>query len=352
MGEWVVVSARVPVFLALVSAGTFGAATPVSKALLTTLSPFQLAGLLYLGAAAGLFPLVVLRGQLRSVCGTDRKSRERLLGAVLIGGVLAPVALLFGLRLASAASVSMWLSLELAATSVLGHFLFRDHLGRHGWLAVIGTLAASALLSWGEGVAGIPAGLLVALACLCWGFDNHLTALIGGLTPTETAFWKGVVAGATNLLIGLSAEGSVGSGPTVASALILGALSYGASIALYIASAQRLGATRSQVFFASAPFFGVILSIVLLGERMSASQGVAGVLLIGSFAFLFFDHHAHAHAHVAEVHVHWHRHDDGHHTHIHQGPPIGGWHSHEHAHGAMAHAHPHWPDLHHRHAHD
>lgn len=347
-----VLSVRVPVFLALLSAATFGAATPVSKALLTTLSPFQLAGLLYLGAAAGLFPLMVLRGRLRSVCGTDRKTRERLLGAVLLGGVCGPVALLFGLRLASAASVSMWLNLELAATSVLGHFLFRDHVGRHGWLAVAGTLAASALLSWGEGLPGIPAGLLVALACLCWGFDNHLTALIGGLTPTETALWKGLVAGTTNLLIGLSAERLVGSGPTVASALILGALSYGVSIALYIASAQRLGATRSQMVFASAPFFGVILSILLLGETMSPSQGVAGVLLIGSLVFLFLDRHAHAHAHVADVHVHWHRHDDGHHTHIHQGLPVGGWHSHEHAHEPTVHAHPHWPDIHHRHAHD
>src|SRR5688572_32674376 len=32
--------------------------------------------------------------------------------------------------------------------------------------------------------------------------------------------------------------------------------SYGASIALYIAGAQRLGATRAQLLFATAPIFG------------------------------------------------------------------------------------------------
>jgi hypothetical protein len=48
-----------PVSLALVSAALFGAATPASKALLGDLSAFQLAGLLYLGAAAGVLVVLV-----------------------------------------------------------------------------------------------------------------------------------------------------------------------------------------------------------------------------------------------------------------------------------------------------
>jgi hypothetical protein len=48
--------------LALASAALFGAATPASKALLADLSPFQLAGLLYLGAALGVAPVAWRRG--------------------------------------------------------------------------------------------------------------------------------------------------------------------------------------------------------------------------------------------------------------------------------------------------
>ena len=47
------------IVLAILSALLFGAATPISKALLSILTPFQLAGLLYLGAAAGLLPVLV-----------------------------------------------------------------------------------------------------------------------------------------------------------------------------------------------------------------------------------------------------------------------------------------------------
>ena len=46
--------------LALLSALLFGASTPASKWLLGSFEPFQLAGLLYLGAAAGMAPIVVL----------------------------------------------------------------------------------------------------------------------------------------------------------------------------------------------------------------------------------------------------------------------------------------------------
>jgi len=50
-----------PVAVALLSAALFGAATPASKYLLRDLSPFTLAGLLYLGAAVAVAPRA-LRG--------------------------------------------------------------------------------------------------------------------------------------------------------------------------------------------------------------------------------------------------------------------------------------------------
>ena len=345
------VIAHYPVLLALLSAALFGAATPLSKALLAGFSPLHLAGLLYLGAAVRLGPWLLVTGKLRPTGRLVARNRRRLAGVVLLGGVCGPVALLFGLRLAAAASVSLWLTLELVATAVLGSLLFHDALGRVGWLAVAGTVVGAAVLSWGEGVAGVQAGSLVALACVCWGFDNHLTALIDGLTPMESTFWKGLVAGTANLLGGLVAKPLTGSASGVLGALGLGSVAYGLSIVLYIQAAQRLGATRAQLLFATAPFFGVALSLLLLGEPLTLAQGVAALILTASVSLLVREQHAHVHEHATITHEHWHRHDDGHHDHDHPGrlPSLG--HSHAHAHGAVRHAHPHWPDLHHRHPH-
>jgi drug/metabolite transporter (DMT)-like permease len=333
--------------LALLSAVLFGAATPAGKVLLADFTPFQLAGLLYLGAALGVAPVAALDRRARP--RLDRTNRMRLAGAVVFGGIVGPVLLLAGLRFATAGSVSLLLNFEMVATAVLGAALFGEHLGRRGWLGVAGVVLAGAVLASERGWPGVVAALLVAGACVCWGFDNNLTALIDGWSPSLTTFWKGLIAGTTNLVVGLWLAPLSAPTSRVAMALCVGGLCYGASIALYIAAAQDEGATRTQAVFASAPFIGAALSWLLLGETLAASYLLAGGLLVPSVALLLFDRHDHFHAHDALAHLHAHRHDDGHHLHEHPGAPASMRHSHWHEHRPMAHGHPHGSDLHHRH---
>lgn len=337
--------------LAFGAAALFGAATPFSKQLLANLSPNQLAGLLYLGAALFLAPAVavsVRRGA--AVWPRDTRNAMRLLGAILFGGIIGPVLLLAGLRAALAASVSMWLNLETVATAILAALLFKEHLGKWAWLGNAGVLASGVLLSFDRGSAGVWGILCVGGAAAAWGVDNNLTATIDGITPQVSTFWKGLVAGAFNLAMGCLL---VPPAPGIAWfwALALGGVSYGISISLYIASAQRLGAARSQMAFASAPFFGVVFSMLWLGEGMSAVQILAGVLLTGAVAVLLIEHHGHEHEHHALTHEHSHRHDEGHHDHTHTDAPPHARHTHPHTHAPLRHRHPHWPDLHHRHDH-
>lgn len=329
----------------------FGASTPASKLLLEAFEPFQLAGLLYLGAALGMAPVVARERRRGARMVFDRANALRLGGAVLFGGVLGPVLLLFGLRLSGAGSVSLLLNFEMVATAVLGVVLFREHLGRLGWLGVAGVLAGGVILAGGEGWPGVLAGLLVAAACTCWGLDNHWTALIDGITPARSTLVKGLVAGTTNLAIGIAAAPLSASNGSIAAALLVGALCYGASIALYIASAHELGATRAQAVFATAPFAGAALSFTLLGEPVGIGHAAAFVLFAAAIPALFLSQHQHVHVHEPVEHVHSHRHDDGHHLHRHPGLEPSVRHSHVHRHEKLVHAHPHWPDIHHRHSH-
>lgn len=69
------------------------------------------------------------------------------------------------------------------------------------------------------------AALLVTGACICWGLDNHLTAMIDRITPVRSTFWKGMVAGAVNLMIGTAVGPLDASPPTLAAAVAVGALS-------------------------------------------------------------------------------------------------------------------------------
>ena len=129
----------VAIILALLAAFLFGSASPLSKPTLRTISPFQLAGLLYLGAALGVAPgSDPQEAAPPHLGGSPGRSRRLLVGAILCGGLLGPLALLFGLRIGQAPSVSLWLNLELVFTALLGHLLFRDRLTRTGWVTLGG----------------------------------------------------------------------------------------------------------------------------------------------------------------------------------------------------------------------
>jgi drug/metabolite transporter (DMT)-like permease len=90
---------------------------------------------------------------------------------------------LAGLKTANAASVSIWLNMELVVTAVLGVLIFKDALDRNAWIGVFLTIAAGIVTSFVEGTSGIVSELLIAAACFCWGIDNHLTALTDGASP-------------------------------------------------------------------------------------------------------------------------------------------------------------------------
>jgi drug/metabolite transporter (DMT)-like permease len=339
------------IFLALLSALLFGAATPLGKVLLQAFSPFQLAGVLYIGAALGVSPFVFRQIPNPKVWHSDRKNMLRLSLAILCGGIIAPLFLLKGLITAASASVSLWLPLEMVATAILGVLLFHDHLGPKGWAGMIGVIAASILLGIAEPSAGVKSGCFILAACLCWGIDNNLTALIDNISPAQSTFWKGLIAGLVNLTIGLMLQPYQATILITLCALITGALCYGASIMFYIASAQNIGASRAQMFFASNPFFGLAMAAFFLDEPISMMQWLAAFIVLLSLIIVLFSRHFHPHIHPSFEHEHGHPHDDEHHNHRHDSDIKGLIHSHKHTHSRLEHSHPHWPDLHHRHRH-
>jgi drug/metabolite transporter (DMT)-like permease len=344
---------RAPTVWCLIAALLFGASTPLAKLLLADIGPFVLAGLLYVGAAFAVFPAAVSGGPMLS--GLRGRNLRLLCGAIVFGGIAGPVLLLEGLRRAPAGSVSLWLNLETTATALLAWLFFKEDMGRRVWLAIGLVGVAGVALAWPFEPSSVQAVGLVVAACFCWGAENNFTALIDGLTPSQSTFLKGAVAGLVNLAVGVGLAGEISSLGSVSdslfAALALGGLCYGVSLALYVRGAQQLGAARSQLIFSAAPFFGLTLSWVLLGEPVLRLQVVAGALMAAGMGLMLGARHEHGHHHSAQTHTHDHRHDDGHHDHTHEDLPAGVRHTHEHSHPEKTHSHPHRPDLHHRHDH-
>lgn len=333
---------------ALSAALLFAVSVPAGKLLLAHLRPLQLSALCYAGSALGLLLWRAASG--RGAEGRlDRRDMPYVAGFTLAGGVLAPLLLFTGLSRASSSSASMMLNFELVFTSLIAVLAFGERGGWRLWIAAALVTAGGLALS--GGAAGAEEGALLVLgAALMWGLDNNLTARVSLKDPVPLAALKGLAGGLINGALALYAGGPCPQARWVAAALALGAVSYGASLALLILAMRGLGASRAGAFFGSYPFLGAALGVLLLGEPASWRLLLAGGLMLAALLLLASETHAHVHRHLALEHEHLHAHGDGHHAHPHSPAPAVP-HSHRHLHRPLEHAHAHSSDAHHLHRH-
>lgn len=341
---------------ALLAALLFGASTPLAKLLLLRVDAWMLAALLYLGSGLG---LLVLRRLRRSPGVRLARGEARwLAGAVLSGGVVAPVLLMWGLTAMPASGASLLLNAEGVLTALLAWFVFRENLDRRVALGMLAIVAGALVLSWPSAgnveFADLWPTLAVLGACLGWALDNNLTRKVALADASWLAMMKGLIAGATNLALGLSLGASWPGWGVVAGAALLGFVSYGASLTLFVLALRHLGTARTGACFSVAPFFGALLALVLIDEPLTGALLWGGGLMAIGVVLHLTERHEHEHSHDSMEHDHAHQHGvgDEHHAHEHDERVAPGVrHSHWHRHAGLTHTHAHFPDAHHRHGH-
>lgn len=338
---------------ALLAAFLFALSTPASKYFLNNnASPILLAAIFYLGAAIFLIPFSYKNfKQEKTHLKNNHQDIKKLAGAVLFGGILGPISLLYGIKYTNATSAALLLNLETVATTFLAFCLFKEHIGKRVALASLLTVIAGGLLVFKYDFSLNTGGILVALACLFWGFDNNFTATVEGISAQTNTIIKGVFAGSFNLILAFILGEYQIDLISFIFALLIGFFSYGLSISLYIYSARHLGAGRSQIIFAANPFLGALISYLFFWDILGLKFFLSLIIMMVAVTLLYYEKHVHHHLHPAIDHEHDHHHNDGHHFHQHKDLPDNVTHSHKHTHEDMEHSHPHYPDLHHRHPH-
>lgn len=335
---------------ALLAAALFGAGTPLAKALMGNVSPWMMAGLLYMGSGLGLALLRVIRRAPSVRLGTG--DWPWLAGAVLAGGVVGPVLLMFGLSGMPASGASLLLNAEGVFTALLAWFAFKENFDRRIALGMVAIVAGAVVLSWpGEARFGeLWPALAVLGACLAWGVDNNLTRKVSLADATWVAMVKGLAAGAVNLCLAFTLGASLPPMGTLAGTAALGFFAYGISLTLFVVALRHLGTARTGAYFSVAPFFGALLAVLGLGEPVTPALLIAGGLMALGVWLHLSERHEHPHAHEAMEHEHEHEHDL-HHDHHAPEEVVPSRHTHRHRHEPMTHTHAHFPDEHHRHSH-
>lgn len=335
---------------ALGAALLFGVSTPLAKLLLSSVGPWLLAGLLYLGSGIGL-TLYRISSRFPPLNMT-RSEMPWFAGAVIAGGMIGPVLLMAGLSGMPASAASLLLNAEGVFTALLAWFVFRENFDRRIALGMLAIIAGAIVLSWqGEArLTGLWPSLAVLGACLAWGLDNNLTRKVSLSDATWIAAVKGLVAGSVNLALAFILGAALPPLPNLAGALVVGFLAYGVSLALFVVGLRHLGTARTGAYFSVAPFIGAVLAVIL-GEPVTLQLLVAAALMAIGIWLHLTENHRHQHLHDAMEHEHEHAHD-AHHQHAHDEPVAPGMsHRHPHRHPPLSHTHAHFPDAHHGHRH-
>jgi drug/metabolite transporter (DMT)-like permease len=338
------------VLFALGAALLFGAGTPLAKSLLNSVSPWLLAGLLYLGSGIGLTIFRLFRRT--NPVRLAQNEAPWFIGAIVSGGVVGPVLLMFGLTGMPASGAALLLNAEGVFTTLLAWFAFKENFDRRIAFGMVAIVAGAVLLSWPDEArfTGLWPALAVLGACLAWGIDNNLTRKVSLLDATWIASVKGLIAGSVNSILAFSLGTTLPALPNLAGALALGFLAYGVSLVFFVVGLRHLGTARTGAYFSVAPFFGAMVAVVMGDPVTLPLLGAGALMAIGIWCHLT-EHHKHGHIHDVIAHEHEHVHD-AHHEHAHDITIAPGTkHSHWHRHEQLVHAHTHFPDVHHRHPH-
>ena len=339
------------ILAALGSAMLFGAGTPIAKLLLTNVSPWLLAGLLYIGSGIGLtLYRLIIRAPSVSL---QRNEIAWFSCAILVGGVVAPVLLMLGLLYMPASGASLLLNMEGVFTALLAWFVFKENFDRRIAIGMVLIILGALVLGWPSQIrfSSLLPALAVLGACFAWGLDNNLTRKLSLSDAAWIASIKGLIAGSVNLILAFSLGTTFPTFTNLAGSMILGFFAYGVSLALFVIGLRNLGTARTGAYFSIAPFFGALLAIAL-GDPITMPLIISGALMATGIWLHLSEHHEHLHEHIEMEHEHEHTHDS-HHQHIHsRSLDMSLKHTHKHKHKLTLHSHPHYPDIHHMHSHD
>lgn len=133
--------------------------------------------------------------------------------------------------------------------------------------------------------------LAVALACLAGtGWALNIVAVRWALDRTGAPSMAGAFVGIASsaalvLALAIVFGGAAPDGSDMWRFAIVGAVAPGSSQGLFLASIRSIGPSRSSVLVGTAPMFGVLLAIALLGERweLAILLGTSLTVLGGAF---------------------------------------------------------------------
>ena len=207
----------------------------------------------------------------------------------VLNAVLPFLLFAWGAERAPAAIGAICNAMTVLFTALVAFVFFGEKIGTRRSAALLIGFAGVVVLATGKagGLSVGPAALAGAAAALLYGFGYNLVKRhMADLPPAASA---AATLGASAVLLAPLAWSYRPRGPVPATAwgcaAALGVVCTGLAYLLYYRLIQRIGPARASTVTYLIPVFGALLAWAILGEPLTWTMVLAGILILGSVAF-------------------------------------------------------------------
>jgi len=271
---------------------------PAYKVASRQVGPIAISAWAFLLGGAVMFPFLLWqRAQAADRTGRAGLSR-RTLGQFALLGILglipASAFLAWGTDHSTASNAALLYLTIPVLTALLAAILLSERMTRMRWASLGISLAGVLVISmpdWRQQELGtlrfLAGNLLILLACTSSSFYNvYCKALLKRFSDLEVLVYGYAAALICSIPLAAWTERSslsavaAYSPQTWTSLLVLSVLSWGLAMALWMFVLRRIDVTQASLSIYLLPFFGVLISGAVLGEKITASMLAGGAITL------------------------------------------------------------------------
>lgn len=281
----------------------FGFTFSMAKQPLENVDPIVLSAIVYPISFAALIPITKSSFRIE-----NKEDFLDILVISILGGVLAPILLFYGLERIDASEAVILTNAQIIFTVLLSSLFFGEKpngiIGYTGIIIVfVGLFVATTELDTSGSLFKYePGKIMIVGAMLVWAIDNNISRRLtkrSTIWPAKIAMLKFLIGGI--ILFGIATiaveeSSSFRSRLQIIDSLLLikpsewliiiavSLFGFAGALSLLLESLKRIGTIRTMMIFSLTPIFGIVAANIVHAESISILEAIAtGIIIIGIF---------------------------------------------------------------------
>lgn len=282
----------------------FGFTFSMAKQPLENVDPIVLSAVVYPISFAALIPITKSSFKIE-----NKEDFLDILVISILGGVLAPILLFYGLERIDASEAVILTNAQIIFTVLLSSLFFGEKpngiIGYSGIIIVfVGLFVATTELDTSGSLFKYePGKIMIVGAMLVWAIDNNISRRLtkrSTIWPAKIAMLKFLIGGI--ILFGIAtiaveeSSSSFRSRLQIIDSLLLikpsewliiiavSLFGFAGALSLLLESLKRIGTIRTMMIFSLTPIFGIVAANIVHAESISILEAIAtGIIIIGIF---------------------------------------------------------------------